>query len=169
MKKIILLTMVLITASAIADAQSNYDPNEYDYAIGLRSGGTSGLTLKKNYGPTAIEGIIGFWHDGLSLTGLWENNQMAFAQPGLNWVYGVGGHVAFYGDNFDGDPSWYNNPHNSGDGSLGLGIDGIVGLEYKIENIPIAIGFNFKPYLEVVSDGGVLFSLDPGIGIKIAF
>lgn len=144
---------------------------QYDYAIGIRSGGTSGLTLKKNYGPTAIEGIIGFWHDGFSVTGLWEKNRMAFNEPGLNWVYGVGGHIAIYGDDFDGHSgtAWYDHPHDLDDGDFGLGIDGIVGLEYKIPEAPIAFGINFKPFLEVVTEGGVLFSIDPGIGIKVAF
>ena len=164
MKKSIVLVTLMFLFSGMAMAQ-------YDYAIGIRSGGTSGLTLKKNYGPTAIEGIIGFWHDGFSVTGLWEKNRMAFNEPGLNWVYGVGGHIAIYGDDFDGHsgPAWYDHPHDLDDGGLGLGIDGIVGLEYKIPEAPIAFGINFKPFLEVVTEGGVLFSIDPGIGIKVAF
>tara|TARA_R110002050_G_scaffold89450_2_gene188306 strand:- start:468 stop:962 length:495 start_codon:yes stop_codon:yes gene_type:complete len=164
MKKSIILLTLMFFFSGIAMAQ-------YDYAIGLRSGGTSGITLKKNYGPSAIEGIIGFWHDGFSVTGLWEKNQMAFNEPGLNWIYGVGGHVAVYGDDFDGrgGPAWYDHPHDIGDGDLGLGIDGIFGLEYKIPDVPIAFGIDFKPYLEIVTEGTVLFSIDPGIGIKVAF
>ena len=144
---------------------------QYDFAIGLRSGETSGITLKKNYENTAIEGLVGFWNDGLSVTGLWEHNKIAFNTPGLNWVYGVGGHVSFYGDNFDGHggPSWYGHPHDIGDGNLGLGIDGTVGLEYKIPEVPIAFGLNFKPYIELITNGGVIFSPDPGIGIKVAF
>lgn len=164
MKKRIVFFVLMIFISGAAMAQ-------YNYAIGLRSGGTSGITLKKNYGNTAIEGIVGFWHDGLSVTGLWEHNQMAFNAPGLNWVYGVGGHVAFYGDHFDAHsgPSWYGHPNDVGDGALGLGIDGTVGLEYKIPEVPIAFGINFKPYLEIITDGGVVFSPDPGIGIKVVF
>ena len=164
MKKSVLLLMSVLLFSGVAMAQ-------YDFAVGLRSGGTSGLTLKKNYGSTAVEGIVGFWHDGFSVTGLWEKNAMAFNETGLNWYYGVGGHLAVYGDSFDGNsgPSWYDHPHHIDDGAVGFGVDGIVGLEYKIRNVPIAISFDFKPYLEVVSDGGVLFSMDPGLGIKVAF
>ncbi|TDO03210.1 hypothetical protein [Sunxiuqinia elliptica] len=163
MKKNLLVLTLFLLISGAAMAQ-------YDYAIGLRSGGTSGLTLKKNYGATAIEGLIGFWHDGFSVTALWEKNQMAFNEPGLNWVYGVGGHIAVYGNDFDGRGSgWYDHPHDYDDGDLGLGIDGIVGLEYKIPNAPIAFGIDLKPYLEIVTEGGVLFSIDPGIGVKVAF
>lgn len=163
MKKTILFVL-LFSLSGVVMAQ-------YDFAIGIRSGGTSGLTLKKNYETHAIEGIIGFWNDGLSITGLWEKNVMAFDEPGLNWIYGVGGHVAFYGDEFDrrSGPSWYKHPRDPDDGDFGFGIDGIIGLEYKIPDVPIAIGIDLKPYLEIITDGGAVFSIDPGIGIKVAF
>ena len=163
MKKFFLIT-VMVLSTGIVMAQ-------YDFAIGLRSGGTSGITLKKNNGASALEGIIGFWHDGVSLTGLWEKNQMAFNEPGFNWFYGVGGHVSFYGDDFDGryGTSWYKHPHGIDDGDFGIGIDGVIGLEYKIPNVPIAFDIGLKPYIEIVSEGGIIFSPDPGIGIKIAF
>ena len=164
MKKSILIFILLVSLSGAAMAQ-------YDFAVGLRSGGTSGITLKKNYEATSIEGIIGFWHDAVSLTGLWEKHTVAFNTQGLNWIYGVGGHVAFYGNNFDGrgGPGWYDYPNDVHGGELGLGIDGTVGLEYKIPDVPIAFDFSLKPYLEIITDGGVIFSPDPGIGIKIAF
>ena len=164
MKKNILIVALVLFMSGSAMAQ-------YDFAVGVRSGGTSGLTLKKNYGPSAIEGIVGFWNDGFSLTALWEKNRMAFDEPGLFWYYGVGGHVSIYGDDFDGHggPAWYKHPHGDDDGDLGLGVDGIVGLEYKIPQAPIAFSLDFKPYLEVVTDGGAFFAIDPGLGIKVAF
>ena len=165
MKKSILLFMLIFLFSGLAMAQS------YDFAIGIRSGGTSGLTLKKNYGASAIEGIVGFWHDGFSVTGLWEKNKMAFNEPGFNWYYGFGGHLAVYGDNFDGKagPSWYHHPHEFDGSDLGLGVDGIVGLEYKIPEVPIAVSLDLKPYLEVLTNGGAFFSVDPGLGVKVAF
>jgi hypothetical protein len=149
--------------TAIAQAQ-------YNYAIGLRSGGTTGITLKKTMERSALEGIIGFWQSGLSVTALWEKKSQTFNEPGFNWFYGLGGHVAFYGDDFDGDgASWYDHPHNKDDGDLGLGIDGIVALEYKIPNVPIAFSLDLKPYIEITTEGGFFFSPDPGLGIKIAF
>jgi len=156
------LIVLLLFSSGVTMAQ-------YDFAVGLRSGGTSGLTLKKNKGNSALEGIVGFYHHGFSLTGLWEKQQSAFNEPGFNWFYGFGGHLAFYGDNFDEGPGWYDHPHHIDDGDFGIGIDGIVGLEYKIPNAPLAIDISFKPYMELVSEGGVFFSPDPGIGIKFAF
>lgn len=161
-KGTLLIAMLLITGIATA---------QYDFAVGLRSGGTSGITLKKNYEYSALEGIIGFWHDGISVTALWEKKTMAFDVNNLNWFYGLGGHVAVYGEDFNGKggPSWYRHPHHYEDGDLGLGIDGMVGLEYKIPEIPFAFSFDFKPFMEITTDGAFLFFLDPGIGIKLAF
>lgn len=167
MKSRKLLAMVIILMVPIfASAQ-------YKFAIGIRSGGTSGLTVK--YNPTArsaFEGIIGFWNDGLSLTGLWERHVQAFDVEGMHWYYGGGGHIAFYDADYRGErgPAWWDDDRDDwNDGDLGLGIDGIVGLEYKIPPIPFAISIDLKPFLEVNTDGGTFLSLDPGLGIKLAF
>ncbi len=163
MKKIILITITVFSTS-MAMAQ-------YNFAIGLRSGGTSGITVKKNYQTTSVEGIIGFWHNGLSITGLWEKHGIVFTKPGFQWFYGVGGHLAFYGDNFEGKkgPGWYKHPHHVNDGDFGLGIDGILGFEYKITSVPIAFDISLKPFIEIANEGGIVFSPDPGFGIKVAF
>ena len=164
MKKLILILffVFLITGTSVA---------QYNFAIGLRSGGTSGITLKKNNSDRSLEGIIGFWKDGLSLTALWERNAIAFNVSGLKWYYGMGGHFGVYGDNFNTrwGPSWYGNPYNLDNGGVGIGVDGIVGLEYKISEIPIAFSFDFKPYVEILTNDGIFFSFDPGLGIKLAF
>ncbi len=163
MKKTSVLLMLLLI-SAIAQAQ-------YKYAVGVRSGGTSGITLKKNFERTAIEGIIGFWNDGLSVTALWETRKIAFDEPHLYWYYGIGGHVSVYGEEFKGNggASWYRHPHKKDQGDLGVGIDGIVGFEYKIPPIPFVISVDLKPNFEAISGGGLFFWIDPGVGIKIAF
>ena len=153
--------MIFVTGTSVA---------QYNFAIGLRTGGTSGITLKKNYERSALEGIIGFWNEGLSITALYEKKSRAFDVEGLNWFYGAGGHIAFYGDDFDGDGySWYDHPHDRDDGDLGLGIDGMVHLEYKIAEIPLAFSLGFKPYIEFTTDGNLFFTPDPGLGIKLAF
>ena len=55
------------------------------------------------------------------------------------------------------------------EGGVGLGVDGIVGLEYKIPKAPIALSLDVKPFVEFVSRGYIYSSLDPGLGIKITF
>lgn len=164
MKSIIVTIAALVISSSVVFAQ-------YDFAIGLRTGGTSGITIKKNYGKSAIEGIAGFWHDGFSATSIWTRNTTAFSQPHLNFYYGVGGHLSIYGDRFNTKSgiSWYSHPRGYQDGGFGLGIDGTIGIEYKIKDAPIAFSFDLKPYLEILNGGDVIYATDPGLGIKVAF
>lgn len=164
--KSIILAALVILIPIFASAQ-------YKFAVGLRSGGTSGITLKVNTSElTALEGIIGFWNDGLSITGLWEKHPSAFNVEGLHWYYGAGGHIAFYEADYRNErgPAWWDDDRNDfDDGDVGIGLDVIGGIEYKIPPIPFAISFDLKPFIELNTNGGTYFSFDPGIGLKLAF
>lgn len=149
-------------SSEIIAQKSN--PN-YNTAIGLRAGGTSGLTIKRFVGNNAIEGIIGFAPNAFSITGLYEIHAAAFNEPGFKWYYGGGAHVAFTGNNY----YWRDNSRYYRNTGVGLGIDGIIGLEYKINPIPIAISLDLKPFVEMNTNGGIYSFIDPGLGIKVAF
>jgi len=184
MKTIKLFTAVVIAIGLFPEAKAqngNSDvmsptikvmppaPNTlYITEIGIRAGETSGLTLKQFIGQTtALEGIIGMSNDGLSLTGLYERYAPSGA-PGLNWYYGVGAHIAFEtGPSYDTRYGYYDYDYiNAG---VGLGVDIIFGIEYKIPPIPVALSLDVKPLAEINTNGGVYVALDPGIGIKIIF
>lgn len=175
-RKFILAAILIGFFTFKGEAQDNgnipdlaINTSTYKTAIGLRGGETSGLTIKQFIGSsTAIEGIIGMWYHGLSTTILYERHAPGFGVDGLNWYYGVGGHLAFqtgyYAYYYRNDRyRYYSN------GNLGLGIDGVIGLEYKIPKAPFAISLDMKPYVEVASKGNVWMSLDPGLGIKVTF
>lgn len=145
---------------------------QYNVAIGVRAGGTSGFTIKRNYTNSALEGIVGFWYHGLSLTGLYERHPGIHEVNGLHWLYGVGGHVRFYNPNFPRHrhgPWYYGYPVEVEEGALGLGVDGLFGVEYKFPVIPFAMSLDVKPFIEFTSDGFVWFAVDPGLGLKLAF
>lgn len=159
MKTLVLVALLLIGTKSIAQ--------DYKTAIGLRAGETSGLTIKHFIGgSSALEGIIGLWSHGLSLTLLYEKHQ-GVGGKGLNLYYGAGGHVAFetgyYSWYYHKNKRYYDHRH----GHVGLGIDGVLGLEYKFPPVPIAISLDIKPFLEISSGGGIWTSLDPGLGIKV--
>src|ERR1051326_3388671 len=147
------------------------DNSSYNTAIGLRVGETSGATIKPFFvGNNALEGVIGVWPYAFGLTGLYERHEKAFNTDGMRWYYGGGGHATFGTGNiyyvyYNGERRYYK--YESG--SLGLGIDGILGLEYKIKAIPFVVGIDVKPFLEINNSGALYIALDPGIGIKIAF
>jgi hypothetical protein len=166
MKKTILSITLMLASLATLNAQ-------YQFAIGVRSGGTSGLTLKIiNTSNTASELMVGFWNDGLSFTGLYERTPQVGTIEGLHWLLGMGAHVALYNDNFrnSGSPSWYSDKSvDIEDGDLGLGLDVMAGLEYKFPLVPLAISLELKPFVEFTTNGAIWLSLDPGLGIKLAF
>ena len=154
---------IILIFSCVSDVRA-----QYNTAVGIRIGGTSGVTAKYFYKPTmAAEGIIGTFGDGFSITGLMEKYSPVYNATGLYVYYGGGAHIAFYNDG-----SNYARPfgreidyHKNND--VAFGIDGIVGLEYRLpENIPIAFSLDLKPLVEVGSGGHVGFAPDPSIGIK---
>lgn len=144
--------------------------NSYNTGIGLRAGETSGLTFKQFIGKQhAIEVILGLWHHGVSATALYEHHTKAFDVSGLTWNYGIGAHASYQ----TGHQYFYQTrnvliggyePH-----VLGIGLDGMFGMEYKIPNAPIAAGLGVKPYLEYMTNNKVRGSIDPGVSIRVVF
>jgi hypothetical protein len=140
----------------------------YTTAVGVRVGGTSGVTLTHFYKPTvAVEGILGAFGNGYSLTGLIEKHMPAFNAEGLSLYYGGGAHLAvyngrdIYASRFGREIDYHS--HND----LGFGVNGVVGLEYQMpENIPIVFSLDLKPFVEIGSGGYVGFAPDPSIGVK---
>ncbi|MFN3916612.1 MAG: hypothetical protein ACK4K0_02615 [Flavobacteriales bacterium] len=174
MKTTIKSIVVVLTLLTCGNSFAQSLTSTYNTAIGLRAGETSGLTIKHFTGSnTAFEGIIGLWHHGLSATLLIEKHKSAFNVSGLNWYYGGGGHLvvqtrrSYYYYHRDRYYRYYYRGYSSGE--LGIGIDGIVGLEYKIPPIPFAISIDVKPMIEVTSRGSMFWGLDPSLGIKFTF
>jgi len=128
---------------------------DYETGIGIRLGGlTQGLTVKHFINTnSALEGILSFGNGSVFINGLYEKQTAIANAPGLSWFYGGGAHIGFYNDN---DYFYYKNRGNkyyySSEGSaVFLGIDMILGLEYKFQKAPITIGLDIKPFFDFVS------------------
>jgi hypothetical protein len=144
MKKIILTLSLAICFVAVINAQ------DYKTGIGLRSGYYNGITVKHFISSkAAIEGLVYFRWAGTAVTGLYEIHSQAFKVERLNWYYGGGAHVGFYGSSYGG-----------GSGTF-IGLDGILGLEYNFKEVPINLSLDWKPafdfgYSHFFGDGGAL-------------
>ena len=135
-----LLTVLIILIFACG----NIKAQEYNTGIGARGGFSSGLNFKHFLSAeNAVEGIAAFHRGGLLITGLYEYHATAFDVPGLQWYYGGGAHIGIYGS--DHPRGWF--PDN--ETHMTLGVDGIVGLDYKIEEIPISISMDVMPRLNI--------------------
>lgn len=149
MKKLFVL-FALLTATMTLKAQ------EYQTGLGLRLGGINrGITVKHFLGGTsAIEGIVGFARHSISITGLFEKHQPFPTAPGLSWYYGGGAHIG----SMSGDYTYgyyHSNKdkydyHENYDNTFYMGVDFIIGLEYKFKDVPISLGLDVKPQIDIV-------------------
>lgn len=150
MKKTILISFTCLLFSMLCLSQN------YITGIGLRGGYTNGLTIKHFVSTNhAIEGIISTRWKGVEFTGLYEFQKSFMGAERLDWFIGIGGHVGFW----NGDNSYWGTP---GKDYTVVGLDGILGLEYSFREVPISIGLDWKPEINLFgytgfwADGGSL-------------
>ena len=170
MKKVILsiavlASFLLITNRSKAQSGSQYSP-DYTTALGVKFGPyESGFSIKYFANPsTSLEGIVGFNDHGVVVTGLYELNLPAFNVPGLKFYYGAGGHIGAEGaGQYDvlGNNRVYDNTH------LLFGIDGVLELDYRIPQTPIAVSVDLDPRVELAT--GPFFDVGPALGLKYTF
>jgi hypothetical protein len=136
MKKSILTALMAFSILTLAEAQ------DYKTGIGLRAGLSQGLTVKHFFsGKAAFEGLISARYENLEITGLFEIHNQAFDVRRLNWFYGFGAHIGFRDEHHD-----WKYEHTT---YTTAGIDGILGIEYNFEEIPINLGVDWKPYINL--------------------
>ena len=146
MKKALLICLISISALT-SKSQS------YTTAAGIRLGPnsaaiTSGFTVKHFLNEkTAVEGILGI-NDGVGICGLYELHFPIESVTNLQWFAGPGAYIAF---------------RNS---STYFGAAGIVGLDYKFEELPLNLTVDWKPELNIISK--VAFE-SSGLGISVRY
>jgi hypothetical protein len=91
---------------------------------------------------TAIEALVSFG-DPLAFGALLESYN-PLSTSGLQWFYGAGGYLGFGKE--------YNAEKKVEERKTYFGAQGIVGLDYKFEKIPLNISLDWKPELNLVQD-----------------
>ena len=158
MKKYFLFVLGLVMALTVKlNAQST--GSDYRTAIGVKV--YPGAISVKHFvrDNTALEGLASFWRYGFRFTGLYEWHDDINGAPGLKWYVGPGAHLGFFNDRWgraylDDDE----------DGRIDLGLDGVIGLDYKIQGIPINISLDWQPSFTIISDPQ--FRSWGGLGIR---
>ncbi|MDD3107906.1 MAG: hypothetical protein PHV49_01670 [Alistipes sp.] len=148
MKRIFLLLVLgALFAGTRLSAQN------YNWAIGVRGGVTAtGLSVRHNFDPAnSIEGILDFVQ-GFNVYALYERN-IPVISNGFDFYYGGGINLGSWGYK---------------EGEFTMGINAIVGLEYKVPDAPVAISVDYKPNLNFIGKTG-FHAADFGIGLKFAF
>ena len=169
MKRVFTISLILFFSVSVSLIQSQ---TTYKQA-GLRSGYMGGLyfqvTGNAGNAETGFMALLGFRNNGIQFTGLRIVYETTLDElsPDLYVGWGYGGHAGFIiTDNlrFMGDDYYFR-----GDRFCPLfGIDGWGTLEYRFRSVPLVVGLNIKPYIELTIPSFI--KIMPGdIGISIAY
>jgi hypothetical protein len=158
----------------------------YNTGIGLRGGGySSGLTLKHflgNKNGVALEALVTTEYKarGARLTLLGEKHKAVGDVKGLQFYYGAGFHAGSYQGRYYFADERYYYKGRKGDVYLvrdyryddatyiAFGADLILGLEYKLEDLPFVIGVDYKPFFDVFN-GYTGFYNDAAVSLRFTF
>jgi hypothetical protein len=155
-----LIVFLVVSVIGMENVSAQDLGSSYQTAIGVKfyPGAISIKHFTNDY--TALEGLVNFWDHGFRLTGLYEIHGDIDGAPGLKWYVGPGAHIGFYNSGV------YHDYYYSG-GTVSFGLDGVLGLDYKISGAPIALSIDVQPSLELLNHA--YFDVWGGLGVKYAF
>lgn len=159
MKKTFLAVLLILGVMAGAKAQNV--GSDYQTALGFKiyPGAISFKTFTED--NVAIEGLAYFWNNGFRATGLYEIHGDINDVAGLKWYIGPGAHVGFYNDH-------WRDKYPNRNGGIAIGVDGVLGLDYKISGAPINVSLDWQPSLNLIGhtyfEGGW-----GGLGVRYTF
>jgi hypothetical protein len=156
MKRTILILFIISLLSVASFGQ------DYRTSLGLRAGLPYGLTVKHFLSKyNALEGILASRWQGFIITGLYENEHQTGQYPGLNWYWGLGAHIGFWG--VDENPNL-----NTGYSGSVIGVDGVLGLEYTFDEIPLNLAIDILPSVNLIGTTG-LAGINGAISVRYVF
>lgn len=135
----LLLACLITSISAVA--QFNEGP-DYKTALGVKV--FPGAVTLKHFitGNRAFEGLGYISSDGFRLTGLYELHFPVASVEGLKWYVGGGAHAGTWSD------AW-KSKYPSRNSGPAIGVDGVVGLDYKISGVPLNLSFDWQPSFNI--------------------
>ena len=158
-KIIIVLSFILVTA--VGSAQNMNLGTSYKTAVGIKFYPAAISVKTFNMPNKALEGLAYFWNYGARFTGLYEIHGDITGAQGLKWYVGPGAHIGFW------NTTWKDKFPTRDDGIM-IGVDGVVGLDYKVKGAPINVSLDWQPSFNFVGynyfEGGW-----GGLGIRYAF
>jgi hypothetical protein len=164
MKKIFFATALLCSIYFTSNAQSSSNQNNgdtYETAIGVKIY-PGAITIKHFIADDkALEGLAYIGSDGFRATGLYEFYGDISGVDGLKWYAGPGAHIGFWSS------SW-TSKYPDRNSSVAIGVDGVLGLDYKFTGAPIDLSLDWQPSFNFVGysyfEGGW-----GGIGVRYTF
>lgn len=155
MRRLSVVIIVLFIATVSQAQSKTSNGSSYRTALGVKVWDGGGISYKQFVnGNNALELIGYFWNQGTRITGLYEIHGPISGATGLQWYIGPGAHVGFYNS-------------KNGDGAF-VGVDGVLGLDYKFKGAPINISLDWQPSFEFGDNRGFVGSWG-GLGVRYTF
>ena len=149
--RLVLLSVLALFFVTVSNAQSrSSNSSSYTTALGVKVWDGGGISLKHFFNGTNNAGeLIGyFWSRGARFTGLYEIHGDITGAPGLKWYVGPGAHIGFYNE------GWYRRKGSKyyyyDECDFAFGIDGVLGLDYKIKGAPLNLSVDIQPSFEIL-------------------
>ncbi len=164
-KTTILLALLGFNLFAMAQNKTAHSTS-YKTAAGIKVWNGGGLNLKTflKEEKEALE-FIGFFGSGFArITGLYEFHGDLSTDGELKWYVGPGAHVNFYKSY-----TYTNNGVVTSGTALGIGIDGVVGLDYKFKELPLNLAVDWQPSFEFVKGGSGFSGNWGGFAVRYTF
>jgi hypothetical protein len=160
----IIVAVILVMTITTTNAQSkSANSSSYKTALGVKVWDGAGISFKHFLqGNNAVELIGYFWGHGFRITGLYEIHGPIQGATGLMWYIGPGAHIGFY------DGHHHHHDHGDHDHHIHIGIDGVIGLDYKFKGAPINMSLDWQPAFEFGHGAGFYGSWG-GLGIRYTF
>lgn len=149
MRKFVFISFLVVCSSCLLAQNINK-------TAGVRLGHTAGLTYKKFIDPqSAIEFTLSGRRDGLQITAMMLNHipiDISFNDQ-FHLYFGLGAHLGV--ERYSGyrkelnvmDPSGYIYTNNN---YFTMGLDTMIGAEYRLPTLPLTVGLDLKPYFNFV-------------------
>ncbi len=133
--KHLFLAVLTIFFVATAFAQNRTaNSNDYKTAIGVKVWNGGAINLKTFISEkNALEFSGFFYNRGTRISGLYEMHGDLNTDGNLRWYLGFGGHVSLY------------------KGYTAAGVDGVIGIDYKVPSAPLNFALDWQPALELGS------------------
>jgi len=151
---IVIIMLFLVYGASAQESQT------YNRAIGIKFPAGFAITYKQfvtDYNNVEAEAMFG--SNSFRAVGLYEFNFDIPGIDGLRWYVGPGAHIGF----------WNHTDEQQKKGtSAGFGIDGVLGLDYKVADYPINVSLDWQPAVDIVGSSGFTPAYG-GIGIRYTF
>jgi len=138
MKKVVLLLLLSALFSIDKSYSQGANGPSYRTAIGIKFYPGAFSIKHFHRDNRALEGLLYFWNYGFRVTGLYEIHGDISDLGGLKWYIGPGAHIGVWNNR-------WKDAYPTRESGVAIGVDGVLGLDYKINGAPINLSLDWQP------------------------